>query len=143
MPYRYIEDIATADIAFEATGADLTEVFVSAAEATMGVMVDDLSTIRKAAEVFVELTGNELDMLLYNLLNELVYYKDARRLLLRVDSIGIDERGPVFSLKAKLAGEELDRKRHPLKVDVKAVTLHRFGLIKTEEGWKATVVLDI
>jgi len=143
MPYRYLEDIATSDVAFEATGADLPEVFTSAASAAMRVMVEDLSTIRKITEVPVELSGSELDMLLFELLNELVYYKDARRLLLVVDSISIDDRGPVFTLRATLKGEELDRKRHPLKADVKAVTLHRFGLERTKEGWKATVVLDI
>lgn len=143
MPYRYLEDIATADVAFEATGEDLPEVFTSAACAAMRVMVEDLSTIRKVTEVPVELTGSELDMLLFNLLNELVYYKDARRLLLMVDTISIDDSGPVFTLKAMLKGEVLDRKRHPLKADVKAVTLHRFSLVRTDEGWKATVVLDI
>lgn len=143
MPYRYLEDIATSDVAFEATGADLPEVFTSAASAAMRVMVEDLSTIRKLTEVPVELSGSELDMLLFGLLNELVYYKDARRLLLVVDSISVDDRGPVFKLKATLKGEELDRKRHPLKADVKAVTLHRFSLERTKEGWKATVVLDI
>lgn len=143
MPYRYLEDIATADIAFEATGVDLPEVFTAAASAAMSVMVEDLSTIRKVTEVPVEIRDSELDMLLFNLLNELVYYKDARRLLLVVDSISIDDSGAVFTLKAMLKGEELDRKRHPLKADVKAVTLHRFGLERTKEGWKATVVLDI
>ncbi|HXI09592.1 MAG TPA: archease [Thermodesulfobacteriota bacterium] len=143
MPYRYLEDIATADVAFEATGADLAEVFTAAASAAMAVMVEDLSTIRKVTEVRVELSGSDLDMLLFELLNELVYYKDARRLLLTVDSITIDESGQAYTVKATLKGEELDRKRHPLKADVKAVTLHRFGLARTERGWKATVVLDI
>ncbi len=143
MPYRYLEDIATADVAFEATGADLAEVFTAAASAAMAVMVEDLSTIRKVTEVRVELSGSDLDMLLFELLNELVYYKDARRLLLTVDSITIDESGPAYTVKATLKGEELDRKRHPLRADVKAVTLHRFGLARTEQGWKATVVLDI
>ena len=143
MPYRYLEDIATADVAFEATGADLAEVFTAAASAAMAVMVEDLSTIRKVTEVRVELSGSDLDMLLFELLNELVYYKDARRLLLTVDSITIDESGQAYTVKATLKGEELDRKRHPLKADVKAVTLHRFGLARTERGWKATVVPDI
>lgn len=143
MPYRYLEDIATSDVAFEATGADLPEVFTAAASAAMGVMVEDLSTIRKVTEVHVEFSGSDLDMLLFELLNELVYYKDARRLLLTVDSVTVEENGQAYTVKATLKGEELDRKRHPLKADVKAVTLHRFGLARTERGWKATVVLDV
>ena len=45
MPYRYLEDIATADVAFEAWGDTLEEMFVAAADATMNVMVSDLDTI--------------------------------------------------------------------------------------------------
>lgn len=143
MPYRYLEDIATADIAFEAEGSDLSEVFISASEAVMGVMVEDLSTIELVVEVAIELVNPELDMLLYNLLSELVYYKDARRLLLRIESLDIDKKDGEWRLKARARGEELDRKRHPLKVDVKAITLHRFALDKTNGGWRTTVVVDI
>jgi protein archease len=143
MPYRYLEDIATADAAFEAEGSDLREVFISASEAVMGVMVEDLSTIELVVEVAIELVNPELDMLLYNLLSELVYYKDARRLLLRIESVEIEKIDGEWRLKARARGEELDRKRHPLKVDVKAITLHRFALDKTDVGWKTTVVVDI
>jgi SHS2 domain-containing protein len=30
-----------------------------------------------------------------------------------------------------------------MRVDVKAVTLHRFSLTKTDHGWEAMVILDI
>ena len=35
MPYTYLEEIGTADIAFEATGRDLPELFRDAADATI------------------------------------------------------------------------------------------------------------
>ncbi|PYL21336.1 MAG: archease, partial [Verrucomicrobia bacterium] len=39
MPYRYLEEIGTADIAFEGTGRDLPELFRDAADAMTNVMV--------------------------------------------------------------------------------------------------------
>ena len=39
MPYRYLEEIGTADIAFEATGRDLLELFSDAADATTTLTV--------------------------------------------------------------------------------------------------------
>ena len=45
MPYKFLEDIGTADIAFEATGRDLPELFTAAANATMNVMIDNLDEI--------------------------------------------------------------------------------------------------
>ena len=38
MPYEYLEDFGTADIAFQATGRDLPELFMAAADATMNVL---------------------------------------------------------------------------------------------------------
>lgn len=39
--------------------------------------------------------------------------------------------------------EKLDPGRHHPRVDVKAVTLHRFRLEKTDYGWETQVILDI
>ena len=46
MPYRYLEELGTADIAFEATGRDLPELFSAAADATANVMIDNLEAIQ-------------------------------------------------------------------------------------------------
>ena len=48
MPYRYLDDIATADVAFEATGKTIEEMFIAAADATMNVMVGELGSIRRS-----------------------------------------------------------------------------------------------
>ncbi len=143
MPYRYLEDIATADVAFEARGKDLAELFPAAADALMNVMVSDLASIGKSVELEFGVEHEELDLLLFNFLQELVFFKDARRLLLRVDSAEISRGTAGYALTARASGEELDPEKHDLIVDVKAVTLYRFEVRQTEDGWLATVVLDI
>ena len=82
-------------------------------------------------------------MLLFNFLQELVYYKDAEQLLLRVGQVAIAARSGSVFLTAMAHGERLDPDRHQLRVDVKAVTLHRFSLQQTMHGWEAVVILDI
>lgn len=143
MPYRYLDDIATADVAFEAVGTDLESVFISSAEAAMNVMVEDLGAIERKEEVSFRVEDAELDLLLLNFINELVFYKDAKRLLLRVESVKIRQEGTLYTLEAQAWGEVLDPAKHPLSADVKAATLHRLSLKETSEGWKATMVLDI
>lgn len=143
MPYRYREDIAIADVAFEAWGATSEEMFIAAADALMNVMVEDLSSIRRMEELGIQLEEADPEFLLFNFLNELIFYKDARRLLLRVSSLAIKRQDNLFTLRASLYGEEADRTRHALNADVKAVTLHRFRVEQTGDGWEATVVLDI
>lgn len=143
MPYRYLEDSATADIAFEAEGGTLEEVFRSAGDATMNIMIESLDSIRPQEEIFVELENPELDMLLFDFLEEFIYHKDAHQLLLRCRRVEILQESSGNRLKAELEGEKLDPQRHEQRVDVKAVTLHQFQLEQRENGWRAHLILDI
>jgi SHS2 domain-containing protein len=143
MPYHYLEEIGTADIAFEATGRDLPELFSDAADATTNVMIDNLDAIEPRETRQIELSNDKIDMLLFDFLQELIYFKDAERLLLRVRDVQIDEKEEKYILKAKSAGELLDETRHQQRADVKAVTLHDFSVEKEDGGWKARVLLDI
>ncbi len=143
MPYRFLDDIAIADIAFEAWGDTVENMFIASAEATMNVMVDDLDTIERKENRTTYIEAEALDMLLFHALQELIYYKDAEQLLLRVSSIRIQHKNGKYVLNMETYGEKIDADRHDLLADVKAVTLHHFQVEKTPEGWKATVVLDV
>ena len=143
MPYKFLEEIGTADIAFEATGRDLPELFTAAADATMSVMIDNLEAIEPRETRRIELKNDAIDMLLFDFLQELIYFKDADRLLLRIREVQIDEKDDAYSLNATAAGESLDPARHQQRADVKAVTLHDFRVEKSDDGWKASVLLDI
>lgn len=143
MPYRFLEEIGTADIAFEATGRDLPELFSDAANATMNVMIDNLEAIEPREIRQIELSNDKIDMLLFDFLQELIYFKDAERLLLRVRDVQIDEKNEKYVLKTEAIGEPLDEARHYQRADVKAVTLHDFSVEKEDGAWKARVLLDI
>lgn len=143
MPYEYLEDLATADIAFRAWDDELEGVFRAAAEATMNVMVEDLATLRRSERRKIELQNDQLDMLLFDFLQEIIYFKDTDQLLLLVDEVDVQESHGSYRLRGEASGERLDPERHDTRVDVKAVTFHRFALEKTETGWEATVILDI
>jgi len=141
--YRFLEDIAIADVAFQVWGETLEMVFQDAARATMSVMVADLQSIADCQTRQVELQATSLDLLLFDFLQEVVYYKDAERLLLLPAKVEIAEQGTGWSVRSTFSGEEVDARRHPLLVDVKAVTMHRFALHRSDSGWQAEVVLDI
>ena len=143
MPYNYLEEFGTADIAFEATGRDLPELFMAAADATMNVMIDNLDGIEPRETLQIELSNDNIDLLLFDLLQELIFLKDAERLLLRIREVQIVEKDENYLVKATAEGEPLDAERHHQRADVKAVTLHDFSVERTEGGWKALVLLDI
>jgi SHS2 domain-containing protein len=143
MPYKFLEDIGTADIAFEAMGRDLPELFMAAADATMNVMIDNLDEIEPREIRRIELSNDNVEMLLFDFLQEFIYFKDAKRLLLRPRETQIERKGEGYFLKAKVGGERLDDTRHQQRADVKAVTLHGFSVSKRDDTWKARVLLDI
>jgi SHS2 domain-containing protein len=143
MPYVFLEDVAIADIAFKAWGEDLQETFISAADAVMGAMIEDLDAIQPREQRSIQLANDALDMLLFDFLQELVYYKDAESVLLRIQEIQVTQGDELSTLRAIAAGEKLDPTRHQQRADVKAVTLHRFSLEQTPRGWEAMVILDI
>jgi SHS2 domain-containing protein len=143
LQFRYVEDVAIADVAFEAWGSTLAEMFTAASEATIQVMVAKSASIAPRIRREVRLEAEAIDLLLFELLQELIFYKDAEQLLLRLLEANVEERGDGWTLSAVLGGEPIDPSRHELLVDVKAVTLHRFLVEPFEGGWKAFVILDI
>ena len=143
MPYHYLEEFGTADIAFEAIGRDLAELFRDAADATTNVMIDNIEAIQPGKTHKIELSNEKLDMLLFDLLQELIFLKDAKRLLLRLREVQVAEKDGSYFVKATAEGEVIDAERHHQRADVKAVTLHDFSVERTKSGWKARVLLDI
>ena len=143
MPYEYLEDLAIADIAFRAWGESLEELFIAAGDATINTMIDNIDAIALQETRTFHLENDSLDMLLFNFLQEFIYYKDSELLLLRPQQVKLEEKSGIYHLQAVTQGEKLDPKKHHQRVDVKAVTLHRFQLEKTANGWQAIVILDI
>ena len=143
MPYQYLDDVATADIAFEAYGQSKEELFIAASDALMNVMVEDLGKITERLWREISAESETIEMLLFQFLQEFIFYKDAEQLLLRAARMRFKEQKGMWMVTARAYGEMLDPKKHPLNVDVKAVTMHQFAVSEDQGQWKARVVLDI
>ena len=140
MPFRFLPDVALADIAFEASSGTVNGLFEACGLAIADIMVDP-KTLRNSAERELVLQSESLDRLLYDFMTELIVLKDVDSLLF--GRFRVDVSGGGTSLKARLRGDPIDRDRHRLRNDVKAVTMHLFGVKHEGRTWKATVVLDI
>jgi SHS2 domain-containing protein len=143
MPFHYRDDLTTADIAFQAYGDTIEELFSSAWQAMLKVMVTDIKNIKKSITRNITLEGSSLQMLLLAFLQESLFYKDAQQLFLDIENIVVTRHGHYYKLEATLKGETIRKTKHRLGCDVKAVTLHKYNLAQTERGWQATVVLDV
>ncbi len=143
MPYRYLEDVAIADVAFEAWGKTIEELFESSGFALTNAMIKDLGRIEQKVVKAFEVEASDVEMLLFNFLQELIFYKDAERLLFNRFDLDIEQKDGKWHLGVKAYGEEIDREKHELLADAKAIALHNFKVEETAEGWGAMVIVDV
>jgi len=140
MTFRFLPDVALADIAFEAKSDSVDGLFETCGLAITDIMVDP-KTLRTTIERKLSLRSENLDRLLYDFMTELIVMKDVDSLLFGEFSVSVSPAGT--SLEAVASGEQIDRERHRLRNDVKAVTMHLFGIKHEGKTWRTTVVLDI
>jgi SHS2 domain-containing protein len=128
-----------ADIGFRAYGATLEELFSSCAGALVSIILDP-SAIRPVESISISGMGGDLESLLVNWLNEVLYYVDGRRVALAEFAVThVNE----TKVECIARGEARDRERHPSRVAVKAVTYHQLKVERTADGWVADVYVDI
>ena len=139
--YRFLPDIALADVAFAARADSPGGLFEACARALTEVMVDRRS-VRPVIEKRLKIKTGDIDGLLYDFLTQLIVLKDVDSLLFRGFIANVSKDGR--SLACTMMGEPIDRERQALRNDVKAVTMHMFGIKRGRSGsWETTVVLDI
>lgn len=143
MAYKFIDNVTMADVAFEASGKTLEELFVSSAQALTNTQINDLKEIKPVQGIEFSVEAKDAERLLYSFLEELIFFKDAELLLFREYDLRIEKKELGYSLTAKLKGEKLDPKKHALLVDAKAVSWHMFKVEQTDDGWKAFVIIDV
>jgi SHS2 domain-containing protein len=129
----------TADLGLRVRAADLDTLFVEAAQALFEAVVERLDSVRPEKRVDVALPPDEPEYLLFDWLKDLLYHFDAEHLLFGRFEVKITEAG----LQGSAWGEPLDRSRHNLEHEVKAITYHGLKLERTPDGWLAEVIVDI
>jgi SHS2 domain-containing protein len=132
-----------ADVGFLAYGATLEELFENAALAMISI-AGDASSVRETEGRELEVTGENVESLLYALLAEILAVMDAERLAIRRAEITeLVTHASDGRVRGVVYGEAFDRARHAAGVAIKAVTYHQFAIERTADGWRARVFLDL
>jgi SHS2 domain-containing protein len=129
----------TADLGLRIRAADLDTLFAEAGRALFATLVEDLGTVAAVQRLDVQLAGDDKEYLLFDWLRTLLYHFDAEHLLLSRFEAHVREDG----LTGAAWGEPLDRSRHELAHEVKAITYHGLRVERTADGWLAEVIVDI
>jgi SHS2 domain-containing protein len=131
----------TADVGLRVVGDDLDDLFRTAAEGVFDYIVTNRPEVRVEATEPVALRADTTADLLVAWLNELIFRCETKhRLYSRFD---VRVAGDGLSLDAEIGGEPIDRDRHVLDHEVKAVTHHGLTLRRDGSRWVAELILDI
>jgi SHS2 domain-containing protein len=140
--FRFLEEIALADVAFEAEGESVEEVFRGATQALLESMANP-ATVLGGWERAIERSDVDPSALLFDWLSDVVYWKDAAGVVFREAPLTLTREGDVWLLRAHLIGAPVDQQAQELHADVKGVTKHLYKLKQTGGCWKVRVVLDV
>jgi SHS2 domain-containing protein len=139
--FRLVEGVALADYALDLTGSDPDDLFATAAEALLSLMVDP-ATVRFTRTHRLSLSASDVEMLLHDWLAELIFLKDRDRELFGGAEVRVST-GPPASLTGRIRGAPIDAATMALRGDPKAVTLHQLAVEPAKDGWRARVVIDV
>lgn len=129
----------TADTGIRAYGATAEDALTQAALG-MFTIITDPACVAPVQEVTIEVVATDREALLHDWLEELLYQSLTRGMLFSRFAVNrLDE----TSLQAAAWGEALDPAKHPLKIEIKAVTYHRLAFGPSEGGWEAVAIFDI
>ena len=127
----------TADMGLKAYGRTLAEAFSNAAYGMFSIIAD-LSSVKEVASRRVEVSADDVESLLFEWLNSLLYYFDVEGLLFK--RFEIKEFGEK-RLAADCFGEKFDPARHRIKLGVKSATYHMLEVDRVKN--QVQVIFDV
>jgi len=129
----------TADIGIRVRAARLEGLFGDAAQGLFSIIAANLDAVRPLQEMAFTIAGERHDELLFDWLDELLFTFDTKRVLFAEFDVQFSPAG----LTATARGEPIDRARHELNMEVKAITYHGLRVDREGDGWLAEVIVDI
>jgi SHS2 domain-containing protein len=129
----------TADLGVRVTSPDLNTLFAEAALGMFASIVENIDQVQPATSISLSIEGKDREYLLFDWLRELLFRFDADHMIFSQFEVLVTSDG----LTATVRGELLDRSRHLLNHEVKAITYHELKIEQIPEGWQAEFIVDI
>lgn len=137
--FEYFEH--TADMKYRAYGKTLDEAFGNALLA-MTNFLTPVDAVMAKLEKEVVISAQRLDSLLFDFLEEFIFFMDTEGFLAsRIISLTVESDSEQYTLIARVAGDHYGG--YPLKCDIKAATYNEMEIAENNGRWTVQVVLDI
>ena len=129
----------TADLGIRVFGRSRKKLFANAAYALFD-LITDMEKVEEKISHEVSVEGSDIEELMINWLGELLYLFQGKELLFK--GFTVEKLGKT-NLKASVVGEKFRSRKHPINMEIKAVTYHQIEIKKEAEGWSARIIFDV
>ena len=137
--YSYPPGGPPADLLVEGRGKTLGEAVANVALGMLN-MITPLEGISEKETYRAEVEGSDLQSLIFNLLDEVLFLNDSDGLTAKSLTVDIDEAN--LKARAVARGERFSAATHQVGIAVKAVTYHMMKIEKIPEGYSVRMVFD-
>ncbi len=140
MPHAHWEHFEhKADIGVKGSGNTLPEAFEQTAVAMVAVITDPLG-VAEQESVEVDCQAPDLELLLVDWLNALIYEMAVRRMVFGRFEVKLDG----TQLHGVAWGEHVNREKHDPAVEIKGATYTELKVAQDTQGiWQAQCVVDV
>ena len=130
----------TADVGIEVWEDTLEGIFRESARGMFSIICENLEEVECAEEISGEVWGEDLEELLYNFLEELLFIFEVKRLILKDFHVKLEgER----HLEYTACGEKVNPEKHRIATGIKSPTYHMMRIEKRNDKWWARIIFDV
>ncbi len=105
-------------------------------------IISDTSNVDSNITKSFEITSEDEVSLLYDYLEELLFYHEVDFMLFCDFDVEIKWIDDAFNLKAKIKGESINWDKHERKTEIKAITFHMMDVKKTSH-YELQAIVDL
>lgn len=132
-----------ADLLLEVRGGSLEQLVENSLFALYDAVVD-VDAVKPVERIELEASGSDAAEAVRALLAEALFLLDTTGFVGAAARAEVSSGSGTLAVRSSVWGERLDRRRHGLKAEVKAVTYHRLAVGRDARGaWTATFLLDV
>ncbi|MEM3374070.1 MAG: archease, partial [Candidatus Woesearchaeota archaeon] len=136
--FRYFDH--TADAMFEGYGKTIEEAFSNCALAMFNILTD-IKKVKPLKKINFSVKADKYEKLLFDFLDELLFYLDTEHLIFSKFNIKILEKDNIFFLNCDAFGDDI--KNYERHGDIKAPTYNEMLIKKEKNKWIVRAVVDI
>ncbi len=129
----------TADIGIEVEAESLEELFRESARGMFSIICENLEQVECAQETKGSVEGEDIQELMYNFLEDLLFVFEVRRMLVKDVEVRIEGN----RLEYRACGEKVNPGKHVIATGIKSPTYHMMEIRQRDGKWWARIIFDV